>query len=202
MLILSTVVSCSPPADFETVSAHLEAIREADQSDRRNRVEGVVMVANDRERRAAVEAYLDADCLQTGRDHHNAALVFQHGGDLEHYRRAWALSVRAVELGDAEAAWLIPRAIDRYFMFAGYRQLYATNYQGESLDPEAGADGGFIWCMWPVADSVTEADREALGVNTLAQQMARIAELNDADEGRFCETDAEDPPTGEFPGYW
>lgn len=160
------------------------------------------MRANDRERRAAVEAYLDGGCLQTGRDHHNAALVFQHGGDLEHYRRAWALSVRAVELGDEEAAWLIPRAIDRYFMFAGYRQLYATNSRGELRDPEVGAEAGFIMCLWPVVDAVSDADREALGVNTVAEQLAQIAEWNDEDEGRFCETDAEDPPRSEFPGYW
>ncbi len=160
------------------------------------------MLANDRERRAAVQAFLDGDCLQTGRDHHNAALVFQHGGDLEHYRRAWALSVRAVELGDEEAAWLIPRAIDRYFMSAGFRQLYATNSRGEFRDPEVGAEAGFIMCLWPVVDAVSDADREALGVNTVAEQLAQVAEWNDEEEGRFCETDAEDPPRGEFPGYW
>jgi len=203
MLILAALVlECTPPEDFDTVSAHLEAIRDADQADRRNRIDGRTMRENDLRRRAVVDAYMDQDCLQTGRDHHNAALIHQHGGALEDYQDAWRLAVRAVELGDETAAWLIPRAIDRYFMMAGYKQLYATNYRGELRDPEAGPEGGFVMCLWPVADAVTEAQRQALGVNTLEQQLARIAELNEEPAGRFCETDADDPPTGEFPGYW
>lgn len=193
--------ACAPADGYGDVSAHLEALRQADQADRRGGM-GREVAERDRERLAQVEVYLQGDCLSTGRDHHNAALIFQHGGAPEHYQTAWRLSVRAVELGDDGAAWLIPRAIDRYFMSQGYRQLYATNSRGELRDPQAGPEGGFILCLWPVVDAVSEAERTALGVRTVEQQLAMIAERNGEDAGRFCETDAQDPPRGVFPGYW
>lgn len=204
MIILFTaaMLSCTPADGYETVSAHLEAIREADQADRRNRIDGLQMRENDRARRALVDAYMDEACLDTGRDHHNAALIHQHGGAPEDYREAWRLAVRAVELGDESAAWLIPRAIDRYFMATGYKQLYATNLRGELRDPDAGPDGGFGMCLWPVAGAVSDAEREALGVRTVQEQLAWAAEMNDQSEGQVCDVDAEDPPRGEFPGYW
>jgi hypothetical protein len=192
------VTACAPAEGFKSVSAHLEAIREADQADRRERIDGRVMLENDRARRAHVDTYMDGGCLQTGRDHHNAALIHQHGGSPEDYRTAFELAVRAVELGDEEAAWLIPRAIDRYFMNQGYKQLYATNSRGFPRE-----DGeGFVMCLWPSVDGISDAEREALGVRTEAEQLAMIARANGEETGRFCETDAGDPPRGTFEGYW
>lgn len=201
-LILTAFQSgCVAPEAYDGVSAHLEAIREADQADRREGF-GPHVVARDAERLAAVKAYVDAECLETGRDHHNAALIHQHGNEPADYQATWSLAVTAVELGDAEAAWLIPRAIDRYFMNQGYKQLYATNSRGELLDPEAGPDAGYRMCLWPVVDAVSDAQREALGVRTVAQQLDRVARSNGEAEGRFCDGETPDPPRGVFPGYW
>jgi hypothetical protein len=201
-LILSALQSaCVAPQPYDDVSAHLEALREADQADRREGF-GAHVVARDAERLAAVKAYVEGECLETGRDHHNAALIHQHGDEPADYQTAWRHAVTAVDLGDSEAAWLIPRAIDRYFMNLGYKQLYATNSRGELLDPEAGPDAGYRMCLWPVVNAVTEAQREALGVRTVAQQLDRVAQSNGEPEGRFCDGETPDPPRGVFPGYW
>ncbi|MGJ3233351.1 MAG: hypothetical protein ACFE0P_16300 [Oceanicaulis sp.] len=203
MLMLAAALSlqaaaCTPPEGHDSVSAHLEAIREADQADRRNRIDPLVMRENDQARRAHVDAYLAGGCLATGRDHHNAALIHQHGGAPEDYRTAFELAVRAVELGDEEASWLIPRAIDRYFMNQGYKQLYATNSRGFPRE-----DGeGFVMCLWPSVAEISDSDRQALGVRTQAEQRAWVAEMNGEEEGRICEAEAEDPPRGVFDGYW
>ena len=191
------VAGCDPAAGFDTVSAHLEALREADQADRREGF-GPHVAERDRERLSVAKAYVEAGCLETGRDHHNVALLHQHGREPDDYRDAWFHAVRAVELGDADAAWLIPRAIDRYFMRLGYKQLYATNSRGERREEGE----GFVMCLWPSAEAVTEAEREALGVRTIEAQLARIAEANGEEEGRICGTDAQDPPRGVFDGYW
>lgn len=198
LVAAAQAAACDPADGFDSISAHLEAIHEADQADRRAPIDWARMRENDLARRAHVDAYLDSDCLTTGRDHHTAALIHQHGGEPADYRMAFELAVRAVELGDADAAWLIPRAIDRYFMNQGYRQLYATNSRG--FPREEGE--GFLMRLWPSAEGVTDDDRRALGVNTQAEQLARIADSNGEAEGRFCETDAEDPPRGVFDGYW
>lgn len=186
------------PAEHRAeMSARLEAIRGEDQAERGGGAPAPGMTERDTARRVEVARIFAEGCFETGRDYHNAALVFQHGPTPEHHYQTWVWATRAVALGDAEAAWLIPRSIDRYLMISGYKQLFATNLSR----PFNGSDAG-IWCVWPVVAAVDDEQWAAMGVRSLAEQLEVARGMNEGGEGRECAMDLPDPPAGSFPGIW
>lgn len=197
LLQSASVSACTPPEGYGSVSEHMAAIQEGDQGDRRQGGWDHERQARDEQRKADVAAYVEGDCLQTGDDFVTAALVMQHSRTSEAYMTAWRLAVRAHELGHERGLWLIPRAIDRYLISEGYKQLYATNLKGSREGPDA----PIVMCLWPVVDEITDEQRIAMGVRTVEQQLQLAAERGNG-EGHFCDVDAADPPRGLFPGYW
>lgn len=190
--------ACPAPRRAEA-AARLEQLRAEDQADRTGgMVEGAA--ARDLARRQETIAIFAEGCFAAGRDYHNAALILQHGVVPEHYYQAWLFARRAVELGDAEAQWLVPRAIDRYLMNSGYKQIFATNLVSDRFYLGEGATG--VWCVWPTVTSLTDAEREAVGGRPLAAQITRAAGMNANGEGGVCPLDLPDPPRGIFPGSW
>lgn len=192
--------ACPAPRRAEA-SARLEQMRAADEADRTGNAtlaEGAP--ARDLARRQETAAIFAEGCFSTGRDYHNAALIFQHGTVPEHYYQAWLFARRAVELGDSEAQWLVPRAIDRYLLNSGYKQVFATNLVTDRL--YLGEAGQGAWCVWPTVSALTDAEREAAGARPLAAQIERAAGMNANGEGAMCPIDLPDPPRGMFPGSW
>ncbi|MEM9837823.1 MAG: hypothetical protein AAF830_01575 [Pseudomonadota bacterium] len=194
-----------PPERHEVASARLQKLRDADQDDRRGAIDAS-LTERDNARREEVAALFAEGCLITGRDHHNAALIFQHGKVPEHYYQAYRWAQRAVALGDTDAEWLISRAIDRFLLNSGYKQLFGSN--AFSTAPRVGDGFGppTPWCLEPVVKEFTDAQREAQGFPTLQERIDRIAQMNESD-GRevgepFCDKDLADPPKGVFPGIW
>lgn len=184
------------------VSTRLEAIRAIDQG---GRVRGAAIPytgESDLLNRKEVANLFAEGCFTTGRDYHNAALVFQHGEVPEHYYQTYVWTHRAVQLGDAEARWLIPRAIDRWALNSGCKQLFATNLVTVSYYSPVTDASQKTWCLWPNAVGVTDSQRVAVGVATLTHQIARAKAMNNGFGTGLCIIQVPDPPRGIFPGYW
>ena len=184
----------------------MEAIRTIDQSGRARGAATPFTPQSDLENRTQVSILFAEGCFTTGRDYHNAALVYQHGEVPDHYFQTYVWASRAVKLGDMEAQWLIPRAIDRWAINSGYKQLFATNLVTESYFAPVTEDSQKTWCVWPNVASITDRQRTALGVGTLAQQVTRAKRMNTGLITRqntgVCTIQVPDPPFGLFPGYW
>ena len=116
----------------------LQQLRDADQADRTDPIDQAKMASmrtNDPIRRERVMKLIADGVPVTGRDFHNAALVLQHGQSPEAYRLAHELSIIAVALSDAEAAWLVSRTYDRMLFNMGHRQRFGTQYRGDRVLP-------------------------------------------------------------------
>ena len=185
-----------PPERHAVAAARLRAIRDEDQADRHGDPADDI-IERDKARRREVAALFGEGCLRTAQDHHDAALVFQHGQVPDHYYQAYLFARRAVALGDEEASWLVPRAIDRYLLSSGYAQLFGSNFTCQQ-----GEDGERSCCMEPAANGFTDEQRAAMGEPPLAEKLASFAERMGEAEGRVCEGDRPDPPRGLFPGVW
>jgi hypothetical protein len=181
------------------VSARLEAIRAIDQS---GRVAGAYTEQTDFDNRKEVAALFAEGCFTAGRDYHNAALVYQHGSVADHYYQTYVWANRAVQLGDTQARWLIPRAIDRWSLNSGYKQLFATNLVTESYFGAIDESTQKKWCVWPNVARITDRQRRGFGVGTLAQQVARAQGMSTGPSTGICAIQLPDPPRGMFPGIW
>jgi hypothetical protein len=184
------------------VSARLEAIRAIDQGGRVRGTPTPYTPESDLANRKEVATLFAEGCFTTGRDYHNAAVVYQHGEVPEHYYQTFVWANRAVQLGDPEARWLIPRAIDRWALNSGYKQLFATNLVTESYFGTVTEVSQKTWCVWPNVAQISDRQRRALGVNSLAQQVTRAKGMNTGPSSGICTIEVPDPPRGMFPGYW
>lgn len=165
-LTLSIPSMAATPGD----NAELAALYEADQAARRQpSIDWPRLNAEDGIRRARVRAIMAGGGLRSAADHHHAAMVFQHGDTLEDYRLAFALATMAAAIDPdyPRAHWLSAAAFDRMLMSRLAPQWYGTQYRSDS-------QGMYLY---PVdAEAVTDAEREAMGVPTLAASQARVAE--------------------------
>ncbi len=56
------------------------------------------------------------------------AFLFQHGGEPDHYKKAWELADEALTQGCETAAWLTAAAEDRYLLSIGEKQKWGTQF--------------------------------------------------------------------------
>ena len=70
--------SAQEAPSYDSISAELKAMFEADQVERRS---GQLSPENDRRRIVRVKALLDVDSIDTGADYYHAALIMQHSSD-------------------------------------------------------------------------------------------------------------------------
>lgn len=123
-------------------------------------------LADDVRRRLAVDSVLAAGGARTANDFYHAAMIHQHGADTTAYRMAHELAARAVALDPdhADARWLAAASWDRYLDASGRPQWYGTQYRCD--------DGGLRRSIPVEPGRVTDEERAAAGVETLAQQRA------------------------------
>jgi len=144
------------------MNAELRGIFEADQADRRSDL-GPDVASRDRERRRWVLELLAAGQVVDGPDHYHAAMVFQHGGPRESYRRAREMALRAAELGHRPARWLAAAALDRLLVHEGRPQRYGTQYRVRNGE----------WLLVEVDPATTDEERGEWDVPPLAEALAR-----------------------------
>lgn len=146
------------------MNKQLKQIYEEDIFDRNNRIPDEKLNVNDRKRIALVEEILlNGENLQA-QDYHHAALIFQHGEDLNHFKRAHQLATRAVELGDDSARWLSAASLDRSLLMAGRPQKYGTQFQlndknewelAQPIDPSVTDEERVKWNVPPLKDALS-----------------------------------------------
>lgn len=165
----------APLTSLATDNAELRSIKDADQSDRRSAPmpeQWREISRCDQERRERVLEILKSGQLTTAWDYFNAALVLQHGGSTEDIRLAHSLSTVAATIDPEHpsAKWLMAASWDRLMIRLNKPQWYGTQSTRDS-------SGKFV--LAPVEpDTVSDADRAALGVPSLAEAQARLDARN------------------------
>jgi len=150
------------------MNQELRMLYEQDQADRQGEFHPDIL-ERDRKRRQRVEELLATEAIQTAEDYFHAALVFQHGEQLEDYWKAHELAKKAAEMGHATGRWLAAAAYDRWLMNQGKPQKYGTQYTSR--------DGG-LFTLWEVDPSTTDEERAEWNVPPLAEALRRTEEIN------------------------
>lgn len=89
----------------------------------------------DEQRQSAIRALLAKGQVETGREYHFAALVFQHSSSPEALVLAHVLAVTAIIQGDSSAKWLAAATLDRYLQNDKQPQVFGTEFlrQGDNM---------------------------------------------------------------------
>jgi hypothetical protein len=152
----------------------LKAIFDADQADRQcdaRWIDWNLVGPRDEARRKRVRAIVDGGGARCAADWYHAAMVFQHGQEVDAIRtaRAFALEALALDATHGDARWLVAAAEDRELMYLGKPQRWGTQFRAN--------DEG-LWELYNYDRTVTDAERAQWNVPTLAHQLARAAEMN------------------------
>ena len=169
-ILLILVALCAEA--FAQNNADLAAMFADDQAARRGEnIDWAAVSAQDAERRDAVRSILNAGGVRTALDYYNAAMIFQHGDTQDDIRLAHAFATIAASLGDSSAArWLQAASWDRLLLRHDEPQWYGTQY----VRDESGR-----WILYEVdPDAVTDEQRAASSVPSLAESQARLAQMN------------------------
>lgn len=154
----------------------LAKIAVADQADRTpgpNKIDWRVVGKRDAARRARVMQLLDAGQLRTAEDFSDAALIFQHGDSVQDTQLALALATVASRMDPAnrDAKQLVADAWDRIMVRSGKPQWYGTQFARSKTTGK--------WELYPTdPNAVSEAQRTAMGIPTLEENKAHLAEIN------------------------
>jgi hypothetical protein len=105
--------------------------------------------------------------VRTANDYFHAAMLLQHGEELEHWQQARELALKAAEMGHPRARYLAAAALDRRLMRQGMPQKYGTNTWPDK-------DG---WRVWDYDPTTTDEERAEWDVPPLAELLARVKGL-------------------------
>jgi hypothetical protein len=149
----------------------------ADQADRQTNPtveKWEEITRRDTERRAQVHEELCQGRVLSAHDYFNAALVMQHGSTLEDIRLAHALAAisAAIDPTSRQALWLKAASWDRMMRTLGRPQWYGTQYLRDN--------GGKVALYTVDESAVTDADRVAMAVPTLAEARVQAEEMSRA----------------------
>ena len=155
------------------MNAELAALFSADQADRSDwqRIDWAIVQPRDEARLRRVEEILAGGGAVTAADYYHAAMVFQHGFELEYTQRAHELARRAVVLDPTheKARWLCCASEDRSLIKSGKRQRWGTQF--EHIDGH--------WRVSPVDGSVDDDERARWNVPPLAEAHEKAARFDD-----------------------
>ena len=183
LLLVVLIYSCGKSPDKEssdkeidtnnfTKNMTLDELYKSDQADRQTAdIDWPIVTERDNLRRKRVYQLLDSNKVVTADDYANAAMVFQHGGDTIASGMAVKLMQKAVDLDSNRSKWLLAAAIDRDLMRRDRPQLYGTQYT------KAGTDEP--WIIYDIdTTKISDAERREYGVETLAEQRAKVRMMN------------------------
>lgn len=155
-----------------TDNAELIEIYQDDQSDRQtDNTDWSVVSKRDSIRELRIYQLLDSNKVRTSKDYHNAAMIFQHGGDSTAYGMAVKLMRKSIELDSTANKWLLAAAIDRYLLSKDEPQIYGTQYNRLGKDEP--------WQLGKIdTTKISDAERIEYGVPTLAQQREQVKRYN------------------------
>jgi hypothetical protein len=173
----ATLEQSVEPANKKQSNVEMHAIRVADQADRVGGANGIdwsLVATRDKERIARTKEIVAAGGLRTAEDFFDAALVYQHGSEIDDIRMAYSLaSVSAsIDPEATNAKWLTAAAWDRIMMRLNKPQWHGTQFKRSNT---AGAQ----WALYDIDESaVTEDERKRLNVPSLAEQRERAKRMN------------------------
>jgi tetratricopeptide (TPR) repeat protein len=149
----------------------LQIMYDSDQSDRSSGdIDWSIVSVNDSLRESRVYEMLDSNQVRTSQDYHNAAMVFQHGGDTIASGMAVRLMKKSIELDSSASKWLLAAAIDRDLMRRKKPQVYGTQYTKMDNDK---------WGIYNIDTTViSDEERKEYGVSTLSEQRERVMMMN------------------------
>ena len=158
-------------ADYED-NQELIDIYTNDQADRRvENIDWSVVSENDRKREKRIYELLEAGEVRTSKDYHNAAMIFQHGGNSEAYGMAVKLMTKSIELDPTADKWLLAAATDRYLLSKNEPQIYGTQFHKNNADDP--------WEMSEMdTTKITDEQRREYRVETLAEQKEKLRRMN------------------------
>ncbi len=150
----------------------LKTLYEEDQSDRMSGdIDWSIISKKDSSREARVYELLDSNLVLTANDHYHAAMIFQHGNDTIASGMAVKMMRKAVDLDSTTNKWLLAAAIDRDMMRRNEPQIYGTQYTKHGQDEP--------WVLYDIdTTQVTDRERKAFGVETLAEQQEKVKLMN------------------------
>ena len=179
LILVSVLVSCTSKQEKTNTeteeqiadNAELIEIYQKDQSDRQtDNIDWSVVSKRDSLRQKRVYELWDSSKVRTSEDYHNAAMVFQHGGDSIAYGMAVKLMRKSIELDSTANKWLLAAAIDRDLLSRNKPQIYGTQYQKMGDEP---------WKLGEIdTTQITDAERIEYGVETLDQQREKVKKMN------------------------
>jgi hypothetical protein len=164
----TTLICIAQTAD----NAELQKMYDEDQRGRSvANIDWRVLSRQDSAREARVYELIKEGKVVTGRDYYNSAMIFQHGRDTTASRLAVEHMKKAIELDSTINKWLLAAAIDRDLMRRNEPQIYGTQYIKMYNMTK--------WERYKIdSTKVTDQERKAYGVETLAQQKEKERRLN------------------------
>lgn len=171
LLVVLGLISCKSEPEVINNNVELIKIYKADQSDRQNRnIDRLMVLKRDSLREIRVYELLDSNKVKTSLDYLNAAMIFQHGRDSIAFGMAVKLMKKSIELDSTANKWLLAAAIDRDLLSRNKPQIYGTQYWKMRDKP---------WELREIdTTKITDAERIKFGVETLAQQRAKVKRMN------------------------
>ena len=130
----------------------------------------LAMLSRDSARLARVYQLLDSNKILTGQDYFHAAMICQHGRDIQHSDSAVAFMRKALALDSTINKWLLAAAVDRNLVKKGKAQIYGTQFFRE-------ADNVWYRCAMDTA-RISDAERKKFKVETLEEQRQKLISLN------------------------
>jgi hypothetical protein len=166
-----------------SVTEELRSLYQADQADRQftnpPRDEDWERIsARDAERLRRVYVLLKGDSLSVAEDFYHAAMILQHGETAEDVLLAHILATAAGFRGDERGYWLSAAALDRYLLRTRMPQRLGTQYFPASAEDPFDFDKSQPMSQGPYIRWLPDSIREIFGVESLAEQAARVQQMN------------------------
>jgi hypothetical protein len=169
LALLLSLLAC------QSVSSHLESlyadsVRERLAGDTFSTL-GDAYQEDQEERLEKVRGYVKAEQLVTAQDYLYAGVILSSSSHPDDLTAAWAAGLKAAELGDDRGFRVFAEAVDRFEMQRGGEQKYGTQYYYLEVIQK--------WRLYPYNLDTTDAERAAMGVEPLAELLAREEQLNE-----------------------